>query len=108
MVWVVPLGTPTGALPWELSASRFAEVSAALRSRERRLQTVAEREPQLRRQRRVVLVPVREERGDVATQLAEEPADGHIPPPSPWYVSTGSCRSSGSSSFLRHGLTVSV
>src|SRR5438093_277296 len=77
---VVPLGTPTGVLPRELSAAGLAEVPATLCARERRLQTVAEREPQLRRDRRVVLVPIREERCYVATQLPEERANRHIPP----------------------------
>jgi hypothetical protein len=105
---MVSLGTPTGALSRELSAAGFAEVSAALRATEGCPEAVADREPQFRGQRCVVLVPIREERGEMATQLSEEPADRHIPPPSPWYVSTGSWRSSGSSSFLRHGLTVSA
>jgi hypothetical protein len=80
---MISIGAPTGALPRELSASGFAEVPAALRTRERRFHPVAKSEPHLGREWRVVLVPIRKERGDVATQLAEEPAEAHIPPPSP-------------------------
>ncbi len=80
---MISIGAPTGALGRELSAAWFAEVPAALRARERRRQPIAEREPQLRGERRIVLAPVGEERPNVAAELAEERSDGHIPPPSP-------------------------
>src|SRR5262245_54018432 len=58
---VVVFGARTGLPGRELSAAGFAEMTAALRARERRVEPVPEREPQLRRHGRVVLTPVREE-----------------------------------------------
>ena len=57
---MMSLGTSTEVLG-KTSTARLSVVSAALSDGERRLQPVAERQPELRHERSVVDVPVREE-----------------------------------------------